>query len=57
MGRLIGLLVLLNGVVLAAGLSLEQLRGQDSELGEFNADKVRLLGRGERWEAAPAKVA
>ena len=58
MGRLIGLLVLLNGVVLAAGLSLEQLRGQDnSELGEFNADKVRLLGRVERWEAAPAKVA
>lgn len=57
MGRLIGLLALLNGVVLAAGLSLEQVRGQPGALLGFNADKVRLLGRAERPQAAQAKAA
>ena len=53
MGRLIGLLALLNVVVLAAGLSLEQVRGHATVPMDFNADKVRLLGRTERPETAP----
>ncbi len=57
MGRLIGLLALLNGVVLVAGLSMEQVRGKPGVLVDFNADKVRLLGPVERSEAAPAKAA
>ena len=52
MGRVIGLLLLLNAVVLAAGLSMERLRGQPAALVDFNADKVRLLGRVERSAAA-----
>lgn len=52
MGRLIGLLLLLNGVMLAAGLSMEHFRGQPDALVSFNADKVRLLGRAERPVAA-----
>jgi hypothetical protein len=54
MGRLIGLLALLNVVVLAVGLSMEQVRGHPAVLVDFNADKVRLLGRAERPQAAPA---
>jgi hypothetical protein len=54
---LIGLLALLNAVVLAAGLSLEHVRGQPAALVDFNADKVRLLGRVEGAPAVPAKVA
>lgn len=57
MGRLIGLLVLLNGVVLVAGLSLEQVRRQPAMLLDFNADKVRLLGRVEPAPVAPARLA
>ena len=54
MGRLIGLLALLNVVVLAAGLSMEQVRGHPAAVQmDFNADKVRLLGRAERPETAP----
>jgi len=56
MGRLIGLLALLNVVVLVAGLSMEQVRGKPGVLVDFNADKVRLLGPVERAEAAPAKA-
>ncbi len=56
MGRLIGLLALLNGLVLVAGLSMEQMRGKPAVLVDFNADKVGLLGRVERQEAMPAKV-
>lgn len=56
MGRLIGLLALLNGVVLIAGLSMEQVRGKPAVLVDFNADKVRLLGRVERQETLPAKA-
>ncbi|MDD5388426.1 MAG: SPOR domain-containing protein [Gallionellaceae bacterium] len=56
MGRLIGLLALLNGVVLIAGLSMEQVRGKPGVLVDFNADKVRLLGRVERQEPAPANM-
>jgi hypothetical protein len=52
MGRLIGLLALLNGVMLVAGLSMEHFRGQPAALVSFNADKVRLLGRVERPAAA-----
>lgn len=52
MGRLIGLLLLLNGVMLAAGLSMEHFRGQPDVLVSFNADKIRLLGRAERTVAA-----
>jgi hypothetical protein len=36
---------------------LEQVRRHPAELTDFNADKVRLLGRGERREAPSAKVA
>jgi len=57
MGRLIGLLALLNVAVLAVGLSMELVRGHPAALVDFNADKVRLLGRAERPEAAPAKPA
>lgn len=53
MGRLIGLLLLLNGVILVAGLSMEHVRAQPAKLVDFNADKVRLLERVER----PAVVA
>lgn len=59
MGRLIGLLAVLNGVVLLAGLSMEQVRGQPGVLVDFNADKVRLLDRVERTAAlakAPEQV-
>lgn len=56
MGRLIGLLALMNVVMLAAGLSMEQLRGQPDALVSFNADKVRLLGRVERPVAAKDDV-
>lgn len=52
MGRLIGLLLLLNGVMLAVGLSMEYFRAQPDALVSFNADKVRLLGRAERPVAA-----
>jgi len=52
-GRLIGLLALLNVVVLAAGLSLGQMRGKPVEPVAFNADKVRLLERVE--PAAPPR--
>jgi hypothetical protein len=56
MGRLIGLLAVLNLVVLTAGMSMEQVRGQPGVLLDFNADKVRLLGRAERTALAPAKT-
>ena len=45
MGRLILLLVVVNAVVLLAGLSLELLHGQSPAPLGFNADKLRLLGR------------
>lgn len=48
MGRLIGLLLVLNMVILVAGLSMEHVRSQPATLVDFNADKVRLLGRVER---------
>ncbi|MBU1664226.1 MAG: SPOR domain-containing protein [Gammaproteobacteria bacterium] len=54
MGRLIGLLALLNGLVLIAGLSMEQVRGKPGVLIDFNADKVRLLGLAERQVTTPA---
>jgi hypothetical protein len=57
MGRLIGLLAVLNVVVLIAGLSMEQVRGQPTALVDFNADKVRLLGRVERAAVVPIKAA
>ena len=56
MGRLLGLLALLNVVVLAAGLSLESVNAKPAHLLDFNADKVRLLDRSEHPEA-PAKIA
>ena len=45
MGRLILLLVVVNAVVLLAGLSLELLHGQSPAPLGFNAVKLRLLGR------------
>lgn len=54
MGRLIGLLLLLNGVILVAGLSMEHVRAQPARLVDFNADKVRLLERVERPVVVPA---
>lgn len=54
MGRLIGLLALMNVVVLIAGLGMEQVRGKPSVLVGFNADKVRLLGQVERAETESA---
>jgi len=56
MGRLLGLLALLNVLMLAAGGSLEAVRAKPATLPGFNADKVRLLGRAERTEAPPAKA-
>ncbi|MDO9227274.1 MAG: SPOR domain-containing protein [Pseudomonadota bacterium] len=53
MGRLIGLLLLLNGVILVAGLSMEHVRAQPAKLVDFNADKVRLLERVERPVVVP----
>ncbi|MDP2832598.1 MAG: SPOR domain-containing protein [Pseudomonadota bacterium] len=57
MGRLMGLLALLNVVVLVAGLSMEQVRAKPATLLDFNADKVRLLGRVELPEAPSASLA
>lgn len=65
MGRLIGMLLVLNVVMLAAGMGIERMRGHPGLLVDFNADKVRLLGRVERaakmpgapTEAAPAPPA
>lgn len=45
MGRILGLLALLNIAVLGAGLGLEQLRARPARLVDFNADKVKLLGQ------------
>ena len=56
MGRLIGLLALMNVVVLIAGLSMEQVRGKPGVLVDFNADKVRLLGQVERSETVPVSA-
>lgn len=53
MGRLIGMLLVLNVVMLAAGMGIEQMRGQPGLLVDFNADKVRLLGRVERAARTP----
>lgn len=57
MGRLLGLLAVLNVVMLVAGLSLEQVRGKPARLVDFNADKVRLLEPMARQETPPAKPA
>lgn len=56
MGKLIGLLALLNVVVLLVGMSMESVRDQPAALLGFNADKVRLLGKVERPQADPAPV-
>lgn len=57
MGRVIGLLLVLNVVMLVAGLSMEQVRSQPAALVDFNADKVLLLGRvGHATAASPAAV-
>ncbi len=56
MGRVIGLLLTLNVVMLVAGLSMEQVRRQPAALVDFNADKVRLLGRVERSTATTAET-
>lgn len=53
MGRLMGLLALLNAMLLIVGLGMEQVRGQPSALVDFNADKVRLLGWAEQAQAPP----
>ncbi|MDP2431886.1 MAG: SPOR domain-containing protein [Pseudomonadota bacterium] len=57
MGRLLGLLALLNVLVLVAGGGLEAMRAKPGTLLDFNADKVRLLGRVELPETPPARVA
>ena len=53
MGKLIGLLALLNVVVLLVGMSMEAVRDQPAALLGFNADKVRLVGKVERPQADP----
>lgn len=55
MGRLIGFLLGLNVMMLVAGLSLEHVHGQSSMPLDFNADKVRLIGRAERPAGAAAE--
>ncbi len=57
MGKLIGLLALLNVVVLLVGMSMEAVRDQPAALLGFNADKVRLVGKVERPQADPVAVA
>lgn len=57
MGRLLGLLALLNVMILVAGGGLEAMRAKPAALLDFNADKVRLLGLVERAEAPPTKLA
>ena len=42
-GRLILLLLLLNLLVLAAGLAWERWGGRSASLPNINADKIRLL--------------
>lgn len=54
MGKGLGLLVLLNVVVLLIGGALTAMRAKPAPLLDFNADKVRLLGRVE--PLAPAAV-
>lgn len=55
MGRLLGLLALLNVLILVVGGSLEMVRAKPATLLDYNADKVRLLGRVELPEAPPAR--
>lgn len=43
MGRLLGLLLMLNVAVLVTGLGFEWVRGKPSRLVDFNADRVRLV--------------
>lgn len=54
MGRVIGFLVVLNVILLGVGLGMEQVRGEPDSLVDFNADKVRLLGRVEAPTATTA---
>ncbi len=57
MARLLGLLALLNVLILVAGGGLEWVRAKPAPLLDYNADKLRLLGRVELPEAPPARMA